>query len=151
MKNPYQKAYENNRVMNASPGGLIVLLYEGAIRFNEQALANMNFKTYDKVNHFISRTLDILVELKTSLSLEAGGELAKNLNALYDYMLEKLRIANKDKDAAAIKEVNHLLNELLTSWKTIAHDRPPSPAQELPSTALPPETLDGIDGFSIKG
>ncbi|BBM88498.1 flagellar protein FliS [Spirochaetota bacterium] len=143
MKNPYQKAYEDNRIFSASRGELIVMLYEGAIRFNEKAIENMHFKTYDKVNHFISRSLDIIVELKTSLNLEAGGEIARNLDALYDYLLERLRIANKDKDKKIIEETNKILSELLSAWKTITQKDFSTSSHKTPSTKL--------DGLSLKG
>ncbi|MCB1177167.1 MAG: flagellar export chaperone FliS, partial [Leptospiraceae bacterium] len=84
-------AYKSNEISTVSQGKLIVMLYEGAIRFLKIALENINDpKKYDIVNTNIIKTQDILSELMVSLNLDEGGKVASDLLALYVYFKKKL-------------------------------------------------------------
>ena len=97
------KEYQANSVGTADQKQLIVMLYEGAIRFIQTAETNMaSFKTYDKANANILRAQDILTELMVSLNIEQGGEIAQNLFNLYAYAKTQLLEANVQKKADTI-------------------------------------------------
>ncbi len=112
--------YKQTQVQTADRGKLVVMLYEGAIKFIDIASENMNFKTYDVVNTNIQKTLNIIEELQASLDMAQGGQLAERLLSIYEYLTRRLNQANIEKSKEILKEVKGLLEELLTAWKTIA-------------------------------
>ena len=118
-KNPF-KQYKETQVTTANQGKLIVMLYDGAIKFLNIAIENMEPKTYDVVNSNILKTADIVTELLLSLNMEEGGEISQNLFNLYLYIKKQLLEANIKKDAEIIKEVLKYLKDLRDAWDKIS-------------------------------
>ncbi|MBN1942705.1 MAG: flagellar export chaperone FliS [Phycisphaerae bacterium] len=114
------QTYQTNAVTTQSGGKIIVMLYEGAIRFLHQAIAALEKKDYIEKGRLINRTLDILMELDAVLNMDAGGEVAQNLRKLYRFMGVHLVQANVKKDPDKIRQVIHLLENLLEGWRQIA-------------------------------
>lgn len=121
-KNPWQ-SYRQVATRTASPGQLVLMLYEGAIRFLERAQAG--FRLEDPVefnttiNNNILRAQDIIRELDFSLNVEQGGELAIQLRRLYDYFDRVLLEANLRKDPQGIVEVIRRITDLRDAWATM--------------------------------
>ncbi len=113
-------AYQENRVMMQTPGRVVVMLYEGAIKFLKQAIREMEAGQYIEKGKSISRAVDIIQELNVTLNMEAGGEIAENLRRLYAFMQDRLFQANLRKDAGMIRETIKLLEELNEGWKSAA-------------------------------
>lgn len=117
--NPYRE-YQTNSVATADQKQLIIMLYDGAIRFIETASGFMgSFKTYDKANQNILRAQDILTELMLSLNLDHGGEIGQNLFNLYAFCKKQLLDANVKKNADDLKPALKILKELKESWEKI--------------------------------
>lgn len=116
----YARVNLESGVSAADPHQLIAMLYQGALL----AVANarngiLRHDTTAKIAA-ITKALQIIDDgLNASLDKHAGGELAHNLNALYDYMCSRLLAANLHDDLAALDEVSHLLNELKGAWDSI--------------------------------
>jgi flagellar protein FliS len=121
-RNPWQ-SYRQVATRTASPGQLILMLYEGVIRFLNRA--QEGFQLEDPVeynttiNNNILRAQDIIRELDYSLNLEQGGELALELRRLYDYFDRVLLEANLRKDSQRITEVIQRVTELRDAWATM--------------------------------
>ncbi len=113
-------AYQENRVTTQTPGRVVVLLYEGAVKFLKQALREMEAGQFIEKGKSISRAVDIIQELNVTLNMEAGGEIAKNLRQLYAFMMERLFQANMQKDPDMIRETIGLLEGLNDGWKAVA-------------------------------
>jgi flagellar protein FliS len=113
-------AYQENRVTTQTPGRVVVMLYEGAVKFLKQAIREMEAGKYIEKGKSINRAVDIIQELNVTLNMEAGGEIAKNLRRLYAFMLDRLFQANIRKDAGMIRETIKLLEELNEGWKSAA-------------------------------
>jgi flagellar protein FliS len=114
------KEYQANSVGTADQKQLIVMLYEGILRFISAAESNMaSFRTYDKANNNILRAQDIFTELMVSLNLEQGGEIAQNLFNLYAYCKAQLLEANVQKKPELLKPVKKITAELLEAWKKL--------------------------------
>src|SRR5690348_7486333 len=114
--NPY-KEYQNNQVTTADPKGLIVMLYEGAIKFLNGALSNIDdFRKYDKVNQQIIKAQDIITELMLSLDLDKGQEIAQNLLSLYVYVKKLLLEGNIKKERKPIEDAVRMLTTLKEGW-----------------------------------
>lgn len=112
-------AYKNNQVMGAPQKKLIIMLYDGAIRNLKLAKIAMNEKNIEKANNTIIKAQNIIVELMSTLNFEAGGDIAKNLHALYQYMYEKTIAANVEKNPDHADEVIKFLEELKEVWERI--------------------------------
>ena len=117
--NPW-KSYQQVATQTAPPGQLVLMLYEGAARFLERAMAGFDLDDPAESNQTISnnilRTQDIIFELNVTLNIEQGGELAMTLRKLYDYMDRRLMEANLKKDKATVKEVHRRLAVLRDAW-----------------------------------
>ena len=112
-------SYKNNAVLNQSPGQLVVTLYDGAIKFLNQALVELEAGNYAEKGRLICKAMDIVVELNCCLDMETGGEMAMNLRKLYHFMHRHLAEANAKKDPQRIREVINLLKELNEGWRAI--------------------------------
>lgn len=107
-------------VMSASPHQLIVLLFDGARSALVRARILLQQNDIVGKGYALSKAIDIIKNgLKAGLDIEKGGELAENLAALYDYMIQRLMIANLHNDAKIIDEVETLLNSISDAWRQI--------------------------------
>ncbi|MDM7461362.1 MAG: flagellar export chaperone FliS [bacterium] len=131
--NGYER-YLETAVETASPARLIVMLYDGAIRFVNEAAHAMRQRDYETQNTKLLRAQKILAELISSLDFDKGGEIAENLFRLYTYMYNQLVEANINDSVETLEHVTCLLTELREAWDTIATE---SEAQvSLPTTRV---------------
>jgi flagellar protein FliS len=112
-------AYQDAAIITQPRGRLIVLLYEGAIKFLRLAITEIEANNWEAKGRHINRAIDIINELYVVLDMEAGGEIAQNLRGLYAFMIRHLSQANVKRDAKMIQEVINLLAELNDGWKAI--------------------------------
>ncbi len=96
--------YLKVQVNTTSQEELVVLIFEAAIKYLEQAKEKIKEKDYAR-REFNLKALDCIAELDSSLNMEKGGEIAKNLHALYFYCQSKLLMANLKLDCQVIDEV----------------------------------------------
>jgi flagellar secretion chaperone FliS len=116
------QAYQKNKYETASPHRLILFLYEGAIRFGNQAIKDLQDNNVKAAHTYIMKTQDIIYELIACLDLNQGGEIAANLYNLYRYIIDRLIHANLRKDIEAIEEVIKIITDIKTSWEEIGKD-----------------------------
>ena len=114
------KAYQETAVCTQNRGQLVVMLYEGAIKFLKQAIADLEREDYASKGIRIAKAVDIIIELNTVLDMDKGGEIAQNLRSLYNFMHHHLSEANLKKDTRMIQDVINLLQELKQGWEAIA-------------------------------
>jgi flagellar protein FliS len=116
-------SYRETQIKTATPAKLILMLYDGAIKYINLAVEKLNnkYKAYDEVSNHIIRAQDIVTELMVSINFEKGGEIAKNLFSLYMYMNRRLLEANIKKNSAVLEEIKKLLMELRSAWAEIAN------------------------------
>ena len=115
MNNGYQQ-YKKTQVDTASQGKLIVMLYDGAIRFVNIAIEAMPTKNIEKIHNNILKAQEIINELISSLNMDVG-DISQKLFSLYMYMNKRLMDANIQKDAAPLVEVRKYLMELRDAWQ----------------------------------
>ena len=134
-------AYQKTSVSTASPGRLIVLLYEGAIKNLSAALKLFDADDKIKASNIeqfgihIQKTQAIITELQVSLDMEKGGEIAKNLMALYVYFNEQLMSVIISHDKSKIQSLLKMISDLAESWRTIANSNANTNAPK-PTNAL---------------
>lgn len=114
-----RNAYQTNQVTTASPKKLVIMLYDGAIKNLRLAELSLEEKNIENVNKYLKKTQAIISEFMSTLNFEDGGDVAKNLYQLYEYMNRRLIRANIDKDTEPIKEVRKYLEELRDTWTQI--------------------------------
>lgn len=116
----YQKIGVETGVESANPHKLILMLFEGAQEALAKAKIHIQHNEIAKKGEMLSKAIMIIDHgLKASLDVNAGGELALRLQALYDYMTNRILIANLKNDIEIINEISGLLNEIYSAWKTI--------------------------------
>lgn len=126
--NPWQ-SYRKVATQTASPGQLVLMLYEGAIRFSEQALAGFELKKdplafNQTIHNNLQRAQAIISELNAVLNMPRGGEVSANLRRLYLYLNRRLREANMRKQREPIEEVIMRLRVLRDSWAEMLQQPP---------------------------
>ncbi|HCJ79366.1 MAG TPA: flagellar export chaperone FliS [Desulfotomaculum sp.] len=108
-------SYAQNKVTTAPPEKLVLMLYEEALNFIAQAKQALEAGNLAKTNYFLGCSQKILNELRASLNFEAG-EIAFNLERIYEYLNFRLMQANVKKDAKVLTEVVELLTEIKGAW-----------------------------------
>lgn len=111
-----QDVYKQNQILNATPKKLVVMLYEGAIKNLKLAERSAAEKKIEETSNALIKAQEIIQELMVTLDFKNGGEVAENLNQLYNYYLTELIKANRSKDPESIKNVREPLEELRDTW-----------------------------------
>lgn len=131
MKNPYTEAVNQyksielqTRIESASPHQLIDLLLQGARSHIATAQGNIQRNQISEKGEHIGKAISIIEGLKTSLNHDKGGELASNLDKLYDYVQQILLKANIDNNIELLTQSNLLLAEIHEAWQQIKKDNP---------------------------
>jgi flagellar protein FliS len=114
------ETYQQNAVTTQSRGKIVVMLYDGAIRFLKRMMEAIEQGDVAQKSHFLNKACDIILELNVSLDMEAGGEIAQNLRSLYMFMIRHLNTAHIKNDVASVREVIGLLEELNEGWRGIS-------------------------------
>ena len=128
---PFAQVARNYRaaaVKSATPGQLVLMLFDGALRNLGTALAGFEIEALgrriEQVNNHLLKAQAIVSELQRSLNLRAGGEFASRMWGIYDFMLARLRLANTTKDPEPARVVERLLGELRQAWATMLEQQP---------------------------
>ena len=111
--NPYLK----NQIETSSPEQILILLYDGAIKFLNQAKIGIQNKDIELTHNNLTKAQNIISELRNTLDMEIGGDLANNLYALYNYFNRRLVQANIKKEIEPVDEVLEHLRGLRDTWK----------------------------------
>ena len=114
--NAYTQQYQQNQVLSASPEQILIMLYDGAIRFTRQAIAGVEEEARLKKLEGTRRAMAIITEFANTLDHEMGGEIAENLDALYAFMTRELTQANLNSDIERYRVVEDLLVGLRSTW-----------------------------------
>ncbi len=114
--NPAVNPYQQTQVGTASPEQLLIMLYDGAIRFIAQAEEAVAAGERLKKLEGVSRALAIVTYLADTLDHQAGWEMSENLDGLYGYMARELSRANLENDQEGLKGVGAMLADLRQTW-----------------------------------
>ena len=124
--------YQQNQVLSASPEQILLMLYDGAIRFTRQAIYGMEEDNLALFHHGIKKSLAIITEFSNSLDHAIGGEIAEGLDALYHFMIKELTLANLHKDIEKLRVVDSLLTDLRATWgEAVEINKGQIPAEKL--------------------
>lgn len=115
----YRKVSVESGISVASPHKIIQMLFAGALERLAQARCAIEQKDLAKKGEAIGKAISIVSGLNGSLNMEVEGEVANNLNALYDFMLQQMSAANMNNDVNAIDDVMGILKVIKEGWDTI--------------------------------
>ena len=138
--NPW-KSYRQIAAQTAPPGQLVLMLYEGALRFLGGALTGFDIadpaESNMAVHNNIQRAQEIVRELNYSLNMDHGGEFAATLRCLYDYFDRRLSESNLAKKRDGIEEVIRHISGLRDAWATMLNNQnAPQAIPTLPESAM---------------
>lgn len=111
------KAYGNNKITTASQAELTLMLYDGAVKFCNIAVAALEKRNYETVNINIQKCRNIIVELKTTLNHKYP--VADDFERLYDYIFALLTEANMKKDIEILQRAQSEIKDIRDIWKQI--------------------------------
>ena len=128
LQSPY-KAYQQNSVQTATPGQLVIMLYDGAIRFTKAGIEGIQRRQYSVASTNLTKAQAIVHELVASLNHDYP--ISKDLARIYEYVLHLLIQTNVKKDVKLAEEVLEHLQELRDAWKqTFKTANPPATSIE---------------------
>lgn len=116
MNNNRLNEYQQNEIMTASSEQLLIMLYDGAIRFTRQAILGVENNDEKLRRYGVSKALAIITEFSNSLDRGIGGKIAEDLDALYDFMIREMTVANIKNDISKLQVVEKLLVEMRQTW-----------------------------------
>lgn len=137
--NPWQ-SYKKVATQTASPGQLVLMLFDGAIRFLEQAQSGFELDDPGEFNltihNNVHRAQAIIDELNGSLDMARGGDIAQHLRGLYNYLDRRLDESNRTKTPEGIRECVERLGVLRAAWSEMIAGSPnPKPSLDLAAAA----------------
>jgi flagellar secretion chaperone FliS len=113
--NPWSQ-YQETQLKTATPGKLLIMTYDAAIRFANAAAKNIKEHNLEEQSTNIRKVQNMVLELISSLDIKADRQLAANLYSLYSYIFDKLTQANIHDDLAALYEAIGILTEMRATW-----------------------------------
>lgn len=115
--NPYLKQYKQTQIDTTPKEQILVMLYEGAVRFLHLAKEGFAENNIEKIHNNLIKVQNIITEFQANLDMEAGGEFAQTLFDLYEFLSRQLLKANVRKDTEALDIVIKHMTELRDTWK----------------------------------
>ena len=124
----YARAYRANSVLTASPGQLVLMLYDGALRslaLTREAFGRPadDMTRIAVINQQLIKAQAIITELQGTLNHQAGGEFSRQMESLYEYYNRRLVEANLRKRVEPVIEVERLLTEVRNAWSEMLGKR----------------------------
>lgn len=122
--------YKRTQINTASPGKLLLMLYQGSLKFAKLAVQNIEANNIEESHKNIVKVQNIVLELKSTLDKERGGQLADQLDRLYDFIYQELLQANLKKDTKHLENIIPLLEDLYFAYKEIVVNQSNSEAKQ---------------------
>lgn len=123
-------AYRKNDVVTADSKTLVVMCYDALITNLKLAKAKYLEKEYEAKEKAVSKSMNVITALMEALDFAKGGQIAKNLDAIYSYMLRRITYADTNQDLAVFDELIHIAEELGGAWKEIFGKNKAAPIEE---------------------
>ncbi|MDB1123294.1 flagellar export chaperone FliS [Vibrio algarum] len=118
----YKKVSVDSQLSAASPHKVIQMLMAGAIERLVQGKAAMAQGNIAVKGERLGKALDIVISLRTCLSMDEGGDVAQNLDQLYEFMISQISVANMENNPQAIDDVIDILREIKSAWDQIPNE-----------------------------
>ncbi len=145
------RSYREEQINGLSQKDLILMLYDGAIKFTSEAKRTFSEKNFAQGHVSITKARNIILELLRILNMEEGGEIARNLQRLYVYMIGRLIEVNFTKELSLLDNVLAILADLRFAWAHIDFAQPENHrhAQENERNGNSRPTPKGVDSARL--
>lgn len=129
----FARTYRANSVLTASPGQLVLMLFDGALKAMAIARTSCDDpsgdpRRFEVIHTQLTKAQKIIAELQGTLNMEAGGEFSRTMYRLYDYYDRRLTEANMKKQSAPIVEVERLLGDVRNAWAEMLREKDSAPS-----------------------
>lgn len=141
--------YKNIQVTTVDRGRLLLMMYEGAIKFLKQSKSGIEEGDIVKFCRFLSKAQAIIAELMNTLDFEKGGDIARDLDRLYDFMLFYLTEANLYRDPKRIAKVISLIETIYSAYKEIIENNKATIFEDDPQSMNNPKMSEAIKKVEI--
>lgn len=141
--NTYSKqsnTYQEIAVQTASPAKLVVMLYEGSIRFLRQSIAAIQLKDLERKRQSVDRAVALIQHLQGTLDMDRGREVAADLDRLYSYITSRILNGSGKLEVAPLEEAIKLLTVLLSGWQEVVKN---DQERAAPTTLLAQQAAGG--------
>ncbi len=138
----YYKEYQKNEVSTSNQGKLVLMMYDGALKFTRLSLQYMDAGDIAGKSTYLRKAQDIVNELSLSLNMDKGGEIAQQLESLYRFVLNQMTLATIKNDRAALETVLKVLEPLREAWEQVFRSGP-EPSPDSPDSPPPPSSSGG--------
>lgn len=135
--------YKRIQIQTVDEKKLVVMLYDGALKFLREAKKAIGNKDIENAHNNIIKVQRIISELLVSLNMEKGGEIAKNLQAIYLFINKQLMIANIKKDLKILNDLEEILSTLREGFHQILKKPSQSPTEDQKINKAPSLNLKG--------
>ena len=115
--------YQRTSMITAGKLDLVIMCYDKVIQSLHQVKVNYEAKDFEAKANALQKGLSIINELQCSLDCDKGGEIARNLDALYSYLTRRLLEGDLKEDLSAFDEAIHIMSELKEAWESVASDQ----------------------------
>jgi flagellar protein FliS len=132
--------YQEVAIQTASPAKLVVMLYEGAIRFLNQSITAIQTKDLNLKRQSVDRAVAVIQHLQSTLDMGQGEEVAADLDRLYTYITSRVLDASGKLEVAPLEEAIKLLTVLLSGWEEVARKEQ---EHEVPPALLAQQSMSG--------
>ena len=116
------KTYRDFKIKNMNQRELIVFLFESALRLMEEGKERISAGDIPGTHEKLDRARNIFLHLLATLNLEAGGDFARKLSALYSYFIEKITMANVSHNANELDEIMPFITEIKEAWEEMEYE-----------------------------
>lgn len=113
------QAYKRSQILTSDPKRLVLLCYEEAIRSLEKAETEYLSENYEAKGKAVQKALDLLNHLREALDFERGGEIARQLDRLYGFMIGHILKSDSRKDLRGFNQIIEMLQELKSAWEEV--------------------------------
>ena len=135
--------YQKEQYTSNNQGKLIIMMYEGAIKFIEEALKGIRNKDIGARGYYLSRADKIVAELNLTLDIQKGGEVAKNLSRLYTFIRQQILVSNCKGEEKPLIDTLEILVDLKGAWNQIVKgsvaNKPTLPVKKPEGSVAPTE------------
>lgn len=132
--------YQEIAVQTSSPARLVVMLYEGAIRFLRQSITAIQSKDLDRKRQSVDRAVAVIQHLQGTLDMDRGREVAAELDRLYSYITSRILDGSGKLEVAPLEEAIKLLTVLLSGWEDVVKKEQEN---SIPPTLLAQQAANG--------
>ena len=143
-------AYRQTDILTGDPKRLVILCYDGAIDSLNLAKAKYLSKDYMAKGNAVQKAMDIIDYLREILDFDKGGEIAVQLDNIYNFMVRHILKSDRERNVDGFQQVIKMLEELKSAWEEVFYGVPGGNNVYVPQKELGSSSSAGVRSFEVK-